>query len=151
MKRFFVFALFVSLLAAQTAAPSANKITDVAWISGDWKLEWKGRVVEEHWTQPAGGTMIGVSRTVAREKTIEFEFLRIIEREGKLVYLAQPGGRAATEFTATSVSAEQVVFENPQHDFPKRIMYKKVSDRCVTASIDGGEGTKRIEFPYCRP
>lgn len=145
-------ALIVLMLALPTLAQTpTSSINDVGWLAGEWKAERKGRIVEEHWIKPSGGTMMAISRTVAKDKTVEFEYLRIVEREGKLVYIAQPGGRPATEFTSTSVSADQVTFENPQHDFPKRVIYKKTSDKCVTASIDGGEGTRKIEFPYCRP
>jgi hypothetical protein len=35
------------------------------------------------------------------------------------------------------------VFENPAHDFPKRIIYRKTADDALTASIDGGEGSRR--------
>ena len=39
------------------------------------------------------------------------------------------------------------VFENPEHDFPKRIIYRKSADGSLLASIDGGPGTKTLVFP----
>jgi hypothetical protein len=42
------------------------------------------------------------------------------------------------------------VFENPAHDFPKRIIYRKTADDALTASIDGGEGTKSKTFSFRR-
>ena len=50
----------------------------------------------------------------------------------------------------TRASSTEAVFENPQHDFPKRIIYRKGADDSLTASIDGGEGTKAMSFPYKR-
>ena len=134
------------------AAPSLSDITQLAWLSGDWQTAPGGRAqIEEHWTQPAGGSMLGMSRTVAGGKTAEFEFLRIEQRENEIYYVAQPKGRCPqTEFKLTRVTAQEAVFENPTHDFPKRISYKKTADDSLTASIDGGEGTKQMTFAFRR-
>ena len=134
------------------AAPILSDITQLAWISGDWQSAPGGRLqIEEHWTQPAGGSMLGMSRTVAGGKTAEFEFLRIEQRENEIYYVAQPKGRCPqTDFKLTRVTAQEAVFENPTHDFPKRIIYKKTADDSLTASIDGGEGTKQMTFVFRR-
>ena len=78
----------------------------------------------------------------------EFEYLRIVERADGIFYIAQPGGRPATEFKLTTFDGSVAVFENPQHDFPKRIIYRKNADGSLTASIDAGEGTKGPSFPF---
>jgi hypothetical protein len=39
------------------------------------------------------------------------------------------------------------LIENPQHDFPKRIIYRK-TDNGLTASIDAGEGSKSVSFVF---
>lgn len=134
------------------AAPILSDITQLAWISGDWQTAPGGRAqIEEHWIQPAGGTMLGMSRTVAGGKTAEFEFLRIEQREEAIYYVAQPKGRCPqTDFKLTRVTAQEAVFENPTHDFPKRIIYKKTAEDSLTASIDGGEGTKQMTFAFRR-
>ena len=126
-------------------------IATLTWIAGDWQLEPGGRAqVEEHWTKLAGGTMMGMSRTVAGEKTVEFEYLRIEQRADGIYYVAHPKARCpGTDFKLTRASTTEAVFENPQHDFPKRIIYRKTDDG-LTASIDGGEGTKAMAFPMKR-
>jgi hypothetical protein len=130
-------------------APS-TAIADLAWIAGDWQTAAGGRSqVEEHWTQPAGRTMIGMGRTIAGGKTTEFEYLRLEQRADAIYYVAHPKARSpGTDFKLTRVSAQEAVFENPQHDFPKRIIYRKNVDGSLTASIDGGEGTRSIAFAY---
>ena len=132
--------------------PQTPTLTDIAWISGDWQTEPGGkRQIEEHWTNVAGGSMLGMSRTVAGEKTVEFEYLRIEQRADGIYYVAHPQARCpGTDFKLTRASSTEAVFENPQHDFPKRIIYRKGADDSLTASIDGGEGTKAMSFPYKR-
>jgi len=127
-------------------------LADISWISGDWQTEPGGRrQIEEHWTKVAGASMLGMSRTVAGDKTVEFEYLRIEQRADGIYYVAHPKARCpGTDFKLTRASATEAVFENPQHDFPKRIIYQKTANDGLTASIDGGEGTKAMSFAYRR-
>ena len=93
--------------------------------------------------------MIGMSRTIAGGKTVEFEYLRIEQRPDGIFYVAHPKARCpGTDFKLTRLSGEEAVFENPQHDFPKRITYRKTADGSLMASIDGGEGTKAMSFSF---
>ena len=140
----------VCLLVSFTS--QTTTIADLAWIAGDWQTASGGRrQIEEHWTGVAGGTMMGMSRTVAGEKTVEFEYLRIEQRADGIYYVAHPKARCpATDFKLSKASATEAVFENPQHDFPKRIIYRKTGDDSLTASIDGGEGSKAMTFSFTR-
>src|SRR4030095_8163117 len=146
------FAILFILLLITTASTQTPTLADLSWISGDWQTAPGGRrQIEEHWTQAAGAMMMGMSRTVAGEKTVEFEYLRIEQRADGIYYVAHPKARCpGTDFKLTRASATEAVFENPQHDFPKRIIYRKPADDSLTASIDGGEGTRAMSFPYKR-
>ena len=141
--------LLILIFMVATTAQTSPSIGDIAWISGDWQTPAGGRArIEEHWTSVSGGTMMGVSRTVAGDKTVEFEYLRIEQRADGIYYVAHPKARCpGTDFKLTKATATEAVFENPQHDFPKRIIYRKTEDG-LTASIDGGEGTKAMSFPF---
>ena len=121
----------------QAAKPA---VEDVGWLSGCWAFTRNGRHVVEQWMAPEGGTLIGVARTVANGKTVEYEFLLIRSGANGLEYVAKPSGQPEGTFTATRVTATEVVFENPAHDFPKRIRYEQNGDRLI-ATIDGdGKG-----------
>ena len=142
--------LAISGQSHATTASTALTITDLAWIAGDWESDPTGRSVsEEHWTRPAAGTMIGMSRTRVGERTVSYEFLRIEERGDSIYYIASPKGLCpATDFKLTRVSGQEAVFENSEHDFPKRIIYRKNSQGGLTAIVDGGEGTKSQTFEF---
>ena len=156
MRTHVIYAALLVLSVVAVASPKPTRIitdiSELSWISGDWQTASGGRAqTEEHWTSPAGGSMLGMSRTVAGSKTSEFEFLRIEQRDDGIYYVAQPKGRCpATDFRLTRVTAQEAVFENPTHDFPKRIIYRKTADDAITASIDGGEGTKQMTFAFRR-
>ena len=162
MKRFQLLSIvitlgFISLIRVETTFSQnqptlPHSISELSWITGDWQTPAGGRVqIDEHWTQSAGGSMLGMSRTVGGDKTIEFEYLRIEQREDGIYYVAHPKARCpGTDFKLTRLSSTEAVFENPQHDFPKRIIYRKTSEDALTASIDAGEGTKSMSFAYKR-
>ena len=139
----FIFALNVMSVADSALSGSTATISDLAWMAGSWQTAPGGRAqIEEHWTKPGGGSMIGIGRTVVGDKTVEFEFLRIEQRGDAIYYVASPNGQCpATDFKLTQLSGQKAIFENPEHDFPKRISYRKTSAG-LRASIDGGEGTK---------
>ena len=146
--------------AQQSAAPAADKpppafkIEDLGWLSGRWKSAGEQVQFEEHWTDVAGGTLLGMSRTVRGEKTAFFEYLRIEARAGQIYYIALPGGKApGTVFRLVKLEGQEVIFENPMHDFPKRIIYRLADDGTLTARIEGDDGTEKEkpqEFRYKR-
>ncbi len=101
---------------------------------------------------PRGASMLGMSRTVDGEKTVEYEFLRIAVVSGTLAYVARPSGQSEATFPLKSVADGLVVFENVSHDFPQRIIYRRNADDSITARIEGmvkGEARGR-DFPYRR-
>jgi hypothetical protein len=138
---------------AGQAAPEDSLATlqALAWISGNWDGPHGRTHIEERWTDIGGNMMLGVSRTLAGGKTVFFEFLRIEARADGVYYVAQPKGRPGTDFKLTRHSATEAVFENPAHDFPKRIIYRRNPDGSLTARIDAGEGSAKSEEFHLRP
>ncbi|MEZ5977709.1 MAG: DUF6265 family protein [Planctomycetota bacterium] len=119
------------------------KIDGMAWLAGPW-VGTRGSAgttsIEERWSPPLGGAMLATSRTASRDAMVAFEHLRIVERDGGLVYVAQPNGIAPTEFLLTELSERRAVFENPRHDFPQCITYELSEAGALTASIGYAKG-----------
>jgi hypothetical protein len=143
---------FVALALMTPPADAPRSVDDLAWMSGCWMQTRPDGFVEEHWTGPAGGTLLGMSRTVRRAKTTEYEFLMIRDVGGRLAYVAKPSGQAENAFPLKSLTDGEVVFEDPKHDFPQRILYRRNADGSVTARIEGEMGgkVKGVDFPYQR-
>ena len=130
--------------------PVKATLQDIAWLAGNW-AGTRGRAsIEERWTPPGGGAMLAVARTVADNRLTAFEFLRIVERDGTLVYIAQPDGRPPVEFALTSADGNSVTFENPAHDFPRMIRYTRQSDGRLEARISGTAGERAQSFLFTR-
>lgn len=120
------------------ASTLAGEADMPAWMAGCWEQRSEDFVYEEHWMAPAGDMMLGMSRTVRDGKVTATEYLRI-DRTAEtrtLQYTAIPSGQSLTVFTASKVESRRLVFENPAHDFPQRIIYTLGGD-ALTARIEG--------------
>jgi hypothetical protein len=77
--------LWLVLLCAQqtptpvTAAASTKeaRIEDFAFISGHNRGEMDGGIIDEHWSEPAGNSLIGMFRYIKGGKVQRYEFLSI--------------------------------------------------------------------------
>ena len=135
------------------AEEKAFTINDLAWLKGCWSLNRNGREITEHWLKPAGGTMLGISRTLADGKTVEFEFMQIRqETNGEIFFIAKPSGQPEATFKMIKGSADEMIFENPQHDFPQRVIYRRQTDGSLLGRIEGiSKGKERsVDFPMTR-
>lgn len=144
-------ACFSGLLAGTSAFAAEPGLP--GWMAGRWCGGSGGTSIEEVWLPPAGGYLIGMSRTVAAQRPREeFEFLRVAMRDGVPTYLAQPQGGPVVAFKQTQAGEQSVRFENPAHDFPTRVEYRRTTGG-LHAEIagPGKDGRERvIGFDYTR-
>jgi hypothetical protein len=128
-------------------------IERLEWISGCWVLDDGKERTEETWMKPAGKSMLGMSRTVAGGKAVFTEHIEIREANGQISYIVALGmGAKPTVFKLIKSSDSEVVFENPEHDFPQRIIYRRESTDALFARIEGAEKgvNKAMDYRYKR-
>jgi hypothetical protein len=142
-------AVIAALVLTDTAAAEVS-VNDAEWMSGCWKFDGGQPGSGEYWTPPAGGSLFGISRTVRDGRTTAFEFMRIVETEDDdLILIASPAGQATTTFVLESLSDDEIIFTNPDHDFPQRVGYRRLPGPRLLGWIDGSINgqSRRIEFP----
>jgi hypothetical protein len=150
MKRVVVLAL-ASLIGVSAVAESAS-VEDLAWLAGCWASVGAEAGSGEQWMEPAGGTLLGVNRTVKGSETVAHEFMQIRETEsGEIEFIANPSGQSEAAFSLVGLSETEVIFENPDHDFPQRIIYRLKGDY-LEGRIEGKvKGELRVvDFPLRR-
>jgi hypothetical protein len=142
------------VLATAVAAPlhAADappvRIADFAFMAGCWQ---SGDAQEESWSRAAGGIMMGTARVTAGGKAVFTEYVEVAEKPTGLVMTVALGiGKPGVSFTRIAGRPDEVVFENPTHDVPQRILYRKQGDGTVLARIEGIEKgqAKAEDFPY---
>ena len=134
------------------SAQSAQRIDSIGWLTGCLEMRTGNRIVEEHRMTERAGTMLGMGRTVSARGLGDYE-LTLIKQDGdRLLFEAHPKDQPPATFTARVATADSVVFEAPEHDFPQRVGYRRVGADSVHAWVEGTtQGTtRRVEFPYAR-
>lgn len=121
-----------------------------AFLAGCREHRDKDRWTEECWTAPRGGLMIGSGRSGRGETITSWEYMRI-ERgaDGALSFYGSPKGAPAVAFKATAVTANQVTFANPRHDYPQRVRYTRTTSG-VDAEVSFADGSKPMRWSYRR-
>ncbi|MFL5619305.1 MAG: DUF6265 family protein [Gemmatimonadaceae bacterium] len=148
----FLSALLVASVSTIAGAQSAQRIASIGWLAGCLEMRSGNRVVEEHRMAERAGTMLGMGRTVGPRGLGDYELTLIKEAGDRLLFEAHPKAQPVATFTARVATADSVVFELPEHDFPQRVGYRRVGADSVRAWVEGTmNGTmRRIEFPYAR-
>lgn len=139
-------------LSAPAVIEAQTRADDVKWLSGCWERRTPTSLIEEHWSAPVAGTLLMFGRTVRGDRVLEYEFVRIYAKGDTLVYDAHPSGQPPAEFRALPPYDAGVTFENPTHDFPQRVIYRRGGSDSLFARVEGTrDGQSRgFDFHYSR-
>ena len=144
----------IALLAAAMLCLTGFTVTPGErpfWLSGHWVHEDQrsGAWTEESWIS-RGDMLVGVGMSGSGDVTKSFEFMRIgRDEDGRMTFWGSPQGQAPVPFRMVSLTAAEVVFENPAHDFPSRIRYRRADD-LLTATISGPGDANAQTWSYKR-
>ncbi len=126
--------------ASESQEQVNSALAGLTWLVGKWVHTSGDATSEEHWSPPRDGVMVGKNRQIVRGQMAFFEDLRIEAAADGIHYLASPQGRQPpTDFKMTESGRRRVVFENPSHDFPQRIIYRLDDNAVLHARIEGVE------------
>lgn len=140
------------VLVCGTAVPAETTAQPgkLEWLAGHWCATDEDELTEEQWMPARAGMLIGTSRTTRGDKVVNFEFMRIVLEGAAAKFVAQPNGGTPVEFKWTAGGPDWARFENPKHDFPKRVEYRREGDR-LHAEVAGparGGGEQIVPFEY---
>lgn len=122
-----------------------NKIRPLHWLIGTWHNNDKNAPSTETWTQSSTTTMHGVSYIVAAKDTVFYESIVLKQIKDELFYTVTSKGQKdnrPVSFKLTSFEDDCAIFENPEHDFPQKIIYKLINKDSIVATILGDKDGK---------
>jgi hypothetical protein len=155
---FAMLALGAVVATAALAADEHPRISQLDWLIGKWltvRPARKGAApvqIQEEWHKARDATLMSLGSTTRGDTILDSELVVIREAGKHLMYEAHPRGQASAVFHSIEVTDSTCVFENPSHDFPRRIGYQRCGPDSLLAWIEGtqkGQRT-RINFPYHR-
>lgn len=124
------------------------EITDLGWLNGAWKSAG-GQEFYEIWKMQSDSLMVGKGYVIRGNDTVFSEVLSISSDNGNLVYLASVKednhGRAIPFFLQNN-NPDSLIFSNIDHDFPKMIIYSKLSDNHLDITIQGDKKDSEVQY-----
>jgi hypothetical protein len=149
----------VVMLACVPAAPapeataSCSNLASLAWLLGTWHAESRDALIAETWVAASESTYEGrgVTRSGADGSVRDSEDLRLVAMGDGVFYVAKVAhNERPVAFQLTSCSGGRFVFENPAHDFPRRIEYHRVDDVRFEVHVSDG-GSRGFRLVFSRP
>jgi uncharacterized protein YciI len=108
------------------------------FLQGTWKIE--NKEVYEHWDKLNDKTLKGISYKLNGGQMHISEYLEICQQNNQTIYTAsvinQNNGKSI-DFKRIKIDST-FTFENSNHDFPKRIVYQKMSDTEISVQVSDG-------------
>jgi hypothetical protein len=145
--------LLLPLLAGTSVpAPSSTAsgtLADLAFMAGCWRgPSGDGTTIEEYYTPPTDNLMLGVSRYTKTARVVSYEFSTIAREGTDIVLTPRPSGQEPAPFRLTRLDSAGAVWENPAHDFPTLIAYRRGPGDSLIARIEGPgrDGTRSMEW-----
>jgi hypothetical protein len=141
------------VLCSTTIAPSAAPTTDARWLDqlvGKWEGDVGGDRYVEEWHKVNADTYEGKAVTWKGDQAVSSEELRLTLFSGHWLYLVNPGGQGVSCFVRNSANATTWIFENNEHDFPKRIGYRIAGETLMAWIAGKNDQSNRMEFNLTR-
>jgi fructose-specific component phosphotransferase system IIB-like protein len=134
-----------------TSVTKAQHIDALKWLVGNWKIQAGNNVIVEQWQVLNDSTLSGKSVFIKNgTDTIPQETIELAYRNGDWYYMPtvndQNAGKAVT-FKVILLKGTEFIAENPTHDFPQRIAYRKIKN-LLFASIEGRKNGKYNKQNY---
>lgn len=139
MKNYYLFLL--AIVSISFNCLSQNTIEPLLFLEGTWKVENKD--VYEVWNLDENNFLKGESFKMENGLKKVTEYLSIKSRDNKTIYTAtvlnQNEGKGVN-FVLNRLNDSTFLFENSKHDFPNKIIYKKLEDGKVFIEVKDNKG-----------
>ncbi len=128
-----------------------NELFKANWLVGNWEKTDSIGTLVEHWEIENDSTYIGTSYFIIKKDTIHSENIELIQDKNHLIYNETVIGENNDEsipFQMIKSTDSMLVFENPKHDYPKKIVYKLTGEKRMTIKVSGIIDKKKSSENY---
>jgi hypothetical protein len=136
-----------------------HTLEEVRFMSGHWLGSDGSSEIEEQWSEPSNGTMIGMYREMSAGKTTFYEFLAIAQEETGVVMrmkhfdanlVGWEEKDRSVVFDVASTSKDEAIIVSRDQTKPIRLAYRRTSQTELTATLIRERDGKTLhdEFHY---
>ena len=152
MRKLLAVLLFAALPLAAEGRPRVT-LENMKWLTGHWTGSALGGFVEEIWSEPRGGAMMGMFRLVRGEEPVFYELLHVVEVDGTLAIRLKHFNRDLTGWEEKNEVREFRLLDvrNGAWHFEGMIFHPSEDALKVVLTIRQKDGSTREEiFTYTR-
>ena len=155
MRKIFIAIIATLSLSAFIVSGDNKTFKKLYALEGTWKMVTKrGNIICEEWKKVDNNYLQNRGYMIKGKDTIVTERVALTNTKEGILYTStveDQNNKQPIVFKMTKNEDNIFVFENPQHDFPKRIVYRFVTADSLHAFIDDGtEAGKKQNFYYKR-
>lgn len=152
MEKLLLLCLSLGILLSCGQKTPDDAFESLAWLEGSWMDEpTEATTSSEQWHRASPLSLTGFGLTINQSDTLFFETLEIRQENGSIHYVVTGVGENPVYFKLSSRSKDQWIFANPEHDFPKEIIYERVQtddEEWLIATIRDDE--RQVPFKFKR-
>ncbi|RZJ35555.1 MAG: hypothetical protein EOO51_05290 [Flavobacterium sp.] len=126
-------------------------VQQASWIVGEWENQTDAGYLFEKWEKESDSVFRGASYFIKGKDTLGHELMTISQSAGHISFTATVAGQNQNKpvsFAMVSMKDGEMKFENPKHNYPQNIMYRRISADSLVAQIDGMQQGKRSSESY---
>lgn len=134
--------------------PNPFEMKDLDWLIGKWKRAGKRNTIFEEW-EKKDATFVGKSYVDTGTELKISETLKINQESGETFYsptvLNQNDGKPVS-FKMLGSFENRFIFLNEKHDFPQKIVYRKMGEDSLKVQISGpmNDTWQKIDFNFAK-
>lgn len=152
MKKLILSLAALSIVACQNKSKNSySLINKMTWLEGIWENKTPDGTLTETWTKVNDSTYNGKTLFIKEKDTIHNEEI-VLSQKGEMLYytptVTGQNNDEPIEFKMTNSTENEFVFENPKHDYPQKIVYKKLNSTNLVATISGKQLGKASSESY---
>ena len=115
-----------------------SKITNALWFLGKWGNSTVDGSFTETWQKINDSTFTANSFMIIDKDTVFSETVSLEDRLDTLRYIVtvpNQNQEKPVAFILTKATENELLFENPEHDFPQKISYKLIGNDSLVAEV----------------
>lgn len=126
------FLLVVSILFSCQNSKEKTKIIGADWVLGNWENKSDAGLLLERWNKVNDSVFDGESYFIKEKDTLHSEKMQLKQKGENLSYISTIKGQnndKPVTFAQNIEIENQLVFENPSNQYPRKISYKPSSGK----------------------
>lgn len=131
--------ILLSIVSCQKSKV-VSKITAANWLLGQWENKSDDGNLLETWKKVNDSLFVGEAYFIKEKDTLHSEKIQLKQKGEDLFYIATVKGQnndKPVTFKYNDTIQKLLVFENPKHDFPQKIMYSQITKDSIVIQISG--------------